>query len=130
MANWSEEIKRNVWNRCNTVPGKSADDYRLDEQGALIKWSDYGKYNDGGWQIDHIYPETPLQKMGVKQEKIDDIINLRALNSCNNDTKSDNYPDFESSIAYDPKKGKNVDKTGNWSVTKTKQMELKKFFGI
>jgi len=130
MANWSEETKRSLWNRCKTVPGKSADDYRLDEQGALIKWSDYGEYKDGGWQIDHIYPETPLQKKGVKQEKIDDITNLRALNSYNNDTKSDDYPNFKSSKAYDSKLGKNVDKTGNWSVTDAKQAELKKFFGI
>lgn len=130
MANWSEETKRSLWNRCKTVPGKSADDYRLDEQGALIKWSDYGEYKDGGWQIDHIYPETPLQKKGVKQEKIDDLINLRALNSYNNDTKSDKYPNFESSKVYDPKSGKNIDKTGKWSVTATKQAELKRFFGI
>ena len=42
MANWTEETKLSVWGKCKTIPGKSEQDYRLDEQGAQIKWSDYG----------------------------------------------------------------------------------------
>ncbi len=130
MANWTEETKLSVWGKCKTVPGKSEQDYRLDGQGAQIKWSDYGKYTGNGWQIDHIYPESVLQEMGVDQEKIDDEINLQALNSYNNDTKSDDYPNFDSSKEYDKEKDRNVDVTKHWNVTKTKQEQLKKFFGI
>ena len=130
MANWSDDIKLKVWNKCRTIPGKSEKEYRLDEQGAQIKWSDYGKYTGNGWQIDHIYPEAELQELGVEQEKIDDETNLRALNSFNNDTKSNSYPNFDSSKEYDKDKDRNVDVTKHWNVTPSKQAQLKKYFGI
>lgn len=130
MANWDDNIKRKVWNKCSIVPGKKESEYRLDCLGALIKWSEYGEYSDLGWQIDHIYPEKQLQDRGIKQEKIDDEINLQALNSFNNDTKSDDYPNFDSSKVYNTRIGKNIDTTKHWSVTETKQNMLKRFFGL
>lgn len=130
MANWDETIKASVWKKGRVVPLKSADEYRFDEQGALMKWSEYGKYTNEGWQIGHIYPEALLQKEGVDQKKIDAEINLRPVNSYNNDTKSDDYPHFESSVAYDSKAEKNVAKRGKWKVTEEVQLRLSDFFGL
>ena len=130
MANWSEDIKVTVWNKGKLVPLLSADEYRYDEQGALMKWDEYGSYSNLGWQIDHIYPETLLQSYGVPQEKIDDTRNLRPVNSFNNDTKSDDYPEFKSSMVYDSKVGKNVKAVMNWTVTEEAQQRLKLIMGL
>ena len=130
MANWNEETKLSVWKKGKIVPLKSADEYRYDEQGALMKWSEYGQYTNMGWQIDHIYPEATLKSLGVNQDKIDDECNLRPVNSLNNDMKSDNYPEFESSMVYDSRKFMNVKNQRRWKVTEEAQVRLMKFFGL
>ena len=95
-----------------------------------MKWDDYGSYSNLGWQIDHTYPEAVLQSKGVSQEKIDDERNLRPVNSYNNDTKSDDYPGFKSSMVYDAREGKNVKTTMNWMVTEEAQLRLRKLMGL
>lgn len=130
MANWSDEIKIAVWKKGKVVPLLSADEYRFDEQGALMKWNEYGSYSNRGWQIDHIYPEAALQSKGVPQEKIDDERNLRPVNSYNNDTKSNDYPNFKSSMAYDAREKRNVKSNKTWKVTDEAQLRLAKLMGL
>lgn len=130
MANWSEQTKLSVWKKGRIVPLRSAEEYRFDEQGALMKWSEFGQYSDMGWQIDHIYPESLLKSEGISQDKIDNEINLRPVNSFNNDTKSDDYPNFTSSVAYDARIGSNVNIARNWKVTEEAQLRLEKFFNL
>ena len=130
MANWSEDIKLTVWRKGKVVPLLSADEYRYDEQGALMKWDEYGSYSNMGWQIDHIYPESLLQSSGVPQDKIDDIDNLRPVNSLNNNIKSDDYPNFKSSMVYDSDLRKNVKTIKSWTVTENAQQRLKTIMGL
>lgn len=130
MANWNEDIKLAVWKKGKVVPLLSADEYRYDEQGALMKWDEYGSYSNLGWQIDHTYPEALLKSQGVSQDKIDDVRNLRPVNSVNNDTKSDDYPSFKSSMVYDTKEEKNVKTEMFWTVTEEAQLRLRTLMGL
>ncbi len=53
----SEDAKKQwAWN--NATPIAGFPDYRIDCDGKQIKWSDYGKYSEFGWQIDHIQPQA------------------------------------------------------------------------
>ena len=66
--------------------GKVVDpnEYRFDDYGAIIKWSEYGKQTDYGWNVDHVFP---LSKGGD-----DNIINLELLHWTNNEAKGDDFP--------------------------------------
>jgi hypothetical protein len=66
----------------------------------------------------------------VSQDKIDDICNLRPVNSKNNDAKSNNYPNFSSIISYDASLDSNVQVIRYWKVTEETQQKLSEFFGI
>lgn len=58
----------------------------------------YGQSDsDFGWEIDHIYPQKKLKDAGVPQELIDNIKNLRPLNSANNKSKGTDYPVYRAS---------------------------------
>ncbi len=61
-------------------------EYRFDDHGAIIKWSEYGKETDFGWTLDHMFPKS---KGGD-----DNILNLQVLHWKNNKEKGDDFPEF------------------------------------
>jgi hypothetical protein len=61
----------------------SSDEFRLDDFGAIMKLSDYGKQTEYGWTLDHILPDS---KGGT-----DHSTNLQALHWKNNLSKADSF---------------------------------------
>lgn len=51
-----EERKRIAWSAASPVPGYSPEVIRLDCDGKLLFWSEYGKLSEFGWEIDHAHP--------------------------------------------------------------------------
>ena len=66
MSNFSQATIDKVWqttralsnlSRCdNHDINMNPDEFRLDDFGAIIKKSEYGKQSKYGWTIDHSYP--------------------------------------------------------------------------
>ena len=71
------------WEQAATIPGQDPNLYRRDEKGKQIFKPSYGKNSAQGWQIDH---RNPVAKGGSDHRR-----NLRALNTKNNQKKSDDY---------------------------------------
>ena len=88
-----------IWKKGRIDPKYNPDFVRKDACGA---WMIRDKYNDRsniyGWEIDHIYPKSKLEEMGVPQELIDNIDNLRPLNWHNNVSKGADYPVYHSKM--------------------------------
>ena len=91
----SNQLKRSVWEKGQIVDGLNPDMYRKDPCGALIVWDKYGMQdNMYGWEIDHIFPKSKLEDMGISASLIDDLCNLRPMQHENNASKSVDYPSY------------------------------------
>jgi hypothetical protein len=86
MTNFSDELIQKVWEKGFVIENVDPEVYRKDAADALIKRDKYGKQEEFGWSIDHVYP----QKRGGDKN----INNLRPLHWENNNSKSDNYPHY------------------------------------
>jgi len=53
-----EEMRRKIaaWNAASAVIGSNPAYERMDCDGRYIRWLDYGKLSQFGWEIDHIHP--------------------------------------------------------------------------
>ena len=102
MAQFTDELINKIWEKGSKDPKYNPDFVRKDACGA---WIIKDKYNDRdsiyGWDVDHIYPESKLKELGVPQELIDNIANLRPLNWKNNVSKSDDYPHYQAKMKAD-----------------------------
>ncbi len=99
MEKQSEELVSLVWEKALKVEGYDSTRFRQDACGAWIIRDAYGKRdNPFGWEIDHIYPKSKLEELGVPQELIDDIRNLRPINWMNNDSKGQDYPSYRARV--------------------------------
>lgn len=102
MAQFSDEILNKIWEKGRKDSKYNSDVVRRDACGA---WMIKGKYNDRdsiyGWEVDRIYPESKLKELGVPQELIDDIANLRPLNWKNNVSKGTDYPHYQAKMKAD-----------------------------
>lgn len=92
-----DNIINKVWEKGLIDRKFNPDFVRKDACGA---WIIRDKYNDRdnpyGWEIDHIYPKSKLVKIGVPEELIDNVINLRPLHWKNNVSKGSDYPHYQS----------------------------------
>lgn len=88
---FSDDEIQKVWDKAKKIDGEDASLYRKDYAGAWIKRDEYGKTDSTlGWEIDH---RKPVAKGGS-----DDLINLDPLQWNNNRTKSDDYPEWNTSM--------------------------------
>lgn len=97
---WTPYAKQRVWGKATLIDANNPESGKKDPCGACIKEEYYGDRNSiYGWEIDHIIPESVLKDVGVPQELIDDIDNLRPMHWRNNVQKSDDFPVYGGEIA-------------------------------
>jgi len=131
MAEFNEELRRELWNRLRTVSGKDKDSFRLDAAGALIEWSKYGEHSPNGWQIDHACPKKILEENGIKEEDMDAIEDLRPFNTANNEKKGDEFPNYTRAVFYNERTDKNEeDGRSPYIVNRQVQKKIMKYFGL
>ena len=95
-----------VWRKAKEVENYNPDIWRQDFAGAWIRRDQYGVKSNYGWEIDHL---KPLSKGGT-----DEMDNLCPMHWKNNRTKSDDYPDFMSSITS--KENANIEEMQSWTI--------------
>lgn len=77
----TEEKLQKIWEKGRPIPGYSADVWRHDACGAVMKRDGYGQQTKHGWNIDHIHPAS--------EGGGDDLPNLRPLQWENNARRQD-----------------------------------------
>lgn len=118
---FEENIIEAVWEKASPIEGYDRERFRKDCCGAIIAKDKYGDTDSVfGWQIDHVYPE----KCGGKN----DLDNLRAMQWQNNESKSDDYPAYYSSVTADGTS--NIELKVRHVVNETLQKKLKDLYGI
>lgn len=126
---YTEEIIERVWQKGQKIEGYKEDMVRKDACGAWIIRSLYGDASSPfGWEIDHIYPKSKLQELGYDEKKIDDIRNLRPLNSRNNTSKSDSYPSYIAVITSED--DKNVECSKQFIINADIQEDIKELYNL
>ena len=56
---FNDLTKRLVWTKGQIIPGWSADEWRHDKDGRVIRWEDYGnRQSENGWEIHHVLATT------------------------------------------------------------------------
>ena len=106
MVQFSNLVIQQVWNKAKEVSGYDPNIWRQDFAGAWIRKDLYGTDHKYGWEIDHL---KPISKGGS-----DKLENLYPLNWKNNRTKSDNFPNFQTSVSSEL--NQNVDKLQSWKT--------------
>lgn len=95
MANWTDEMIQNVWEKGKIVSEYNKNEYKKDQCDAWIKRIEYGNRSSSfGWEIDHISPGGE-----------DVLSNLRPLQWENNVDKSDGR--LKCNVTSDGKKNVN-----------------------
>lgn len=121
---YTPETIQNVWEKGIKVEGYSSELIRKDACGAWMVRSQYGNQDSPfGWEIDHIYPKSKLEKLGVPEERIDAIVNLRPMQHDNNQSKADSYPSYLISKTADGEE--NVDADEVYTVNERIQEQIK-----
>ena len=120
MADFTDTQIQDVWNKGTKVENYDSSKYRKDIAGAWMSRENYGKKGLYGWSIDHVYPEA---KGGDET-----LINLRPMQWQNNQSKSDNYPDYKTVITSQD--SKNIDEEQIFVVYEDLQRSLKKLYNL
>ncbi len=109
---FSDDEIQEVWNKAKKVEGEDSAIYRKDYAGAWIKFDEYGNTESTlGWEIDH---RNPVSKGGA-----DNLSNLDPLQWNNNRTKSDDYPEWDTSMIADESmtgRHHNVEEQQSWKI--------------
>ena len=125
----TNQLKRQVWEKGQIVEGFNPDMYRKDPCGAWIAWDKYGiQDNFFGWEIDHIFPQSKLEEMGINASLIDDLRNLRPMQHENNKSKSDDYPSYAAVVTSEGNKNKYMDVS--LTVNETTRIMLAKLYHL
>lgn len=115
LMNVTLSLRLAVWEKAKIEPGFDPKMFRKDACGAWMVWDKYGVHdNIYGWEIDHIFPKSILEKRGYSADRINHIDNLRALQHENNAAKGDDYPSYTALVTSEGKK--NIYKTMNLVV--------------
>jgi hypothetical protein len=72
-----------IWLKSEVVPDTNGVDVRFDRYGNIMRWSQYGKTTEHGWEVDHIVPDS----WGGSP----DITNLQPLHWQANRKKGDHH---------------------------------------
>lgn len=97
MCDFTEEQKLAVWNKGRKVEEFQDRYVRKDACGAWMLFEKYGDRDSPfGWEIDHVYPKSKLEALGVPTNLINDIDNLRPMNWHNNQSKGSDFPSYMS----------------------------------
>ncbi len=115
MANFTDDKINLVWGKAKKVVGVDPEVWRKDVCDAWINREQYGKESDYGWEVDHALP--------VAKEGTDHADNLRAMHWQNNRSKSDDFPDYNSSITSN--NNKNIEQKDSKTVNKDTIVKLK-----
>ena len=105
MAELSEEIVEQVWQKAKIVANNNPDIFRQDYAGAWIRRDLYGQRNTKyGWEIDHC---KPISKGGSN-----DLRNLYPLHWKNNQEKGDSYPKWQT--IFSSEGIENIEEVKSW----------------
>lgn len=127
--NITNQLKQRVWEKGQVVSGFNPDMYRKDPCGAWIAWDKYGvQDNMYGWEIDHIFPQSKLEDMGICVSLIDDLRNLRPMQHENNASKSVDYPSYLAVVTSDG--NKNIYKDASLTVNEETRTVLAQLFKL
>jgi len=118
MANFTNDKIKAVWDKAKKVDGYDTDKYRQDVAGAWMQRDKYGKEEDFGWEVDHMFPES----LGGNEN----TANLQALQWENNRTKADNFPSYMTSVSSEG--NKYLKKNQNWKFTDSFITTLKQIY--
>ena len=107
MADFSEDIIEQVWQRAKIVANNNPDVFRQDYAGAWIRRDQYGQRDTiYGWEIDHCKP--------ISKDGDDSIGNLYPLHWRNNQKKGDDFPNWKTILTSEGVQ--NVEKEKNWYI--------------
>lgn len=104
--NFTTSEIESVWKKARIQVNNNPEVFRKDYAGAWIKKNEYGKKTDYGWEIDHL---KPLEKGGTN-----DLDNLVPLHWRNNNSKSDDYPEWKTTVSSDGVS--NSEKVQTWYI--------------
>lgn len=103
--------KDKVWNKGNNVAGES-DSYKYelttDDVTPAKLYKSSRENTPMAWEVDHIFPQKILEKLGVPQDMIDHIDNLRPLHHSNNEAKGTQFPNYQKTVCWDEARKENV----------------------
>ena len=125
----TQELIDKVWNK-----GKSAEDAdhkfesTTDEVVPAKLYRTSRENTNMAWEVDHIFPKQILQNLGVPQDKIDDLKNLRPLQHSNNESKGTLYPDYTKVMQWDENRQYNVPCKKSVTVSDDTQRVLEKLY--
>ena len=115
---YTEEQKRNIWEKGRAVDNYNPQMFRKDACGAWIMWDKFGDQDSiYGWEIDHILPQS------LGGSDIPD--NMRPLQHQNNASKGNDYPSYTAVITSDG--NKNIEAVRHLVVNEEIRKKLKQY---
>lgn len=118
MANFTQEKIDAAWNKAKIVEGQNPDKYRQDSAGAWMQRDKYGKEENFGWEVDHMFPKS----LGGDEN----VSNIQALQWQNNRMKADNFPRYTTSISANG--NQYIEKEENWKFNESFIETLKRLY--
>ena len=81
-----------------------------------------------GWEIDHVYPTSRLNMMGIPRKLWNHPLNIRAMHWKNNFSKANSFPQYTSAVVDCG--FTNMEQNSVFWVSEELQDELNRFFKI